>query len=241
MLPPRLTGPNASKELPPAATFRPPPVKKLHAMDALDELLDNHETALHEDPEVVLQQEFDSNTLLGTLMNNLRETKTEQKSRARTNDQYVPGGKSLLDMDREAVQRLNMNKALSSRGGRAWGSTTYGTGSAGSHHRSANGGARNDNDELFESVSLAGDIEYREQDENVPLAFVKNRIVTQRQDAEESLVDRMKRLKEEKRLREEKEEQDTETLGERLARLKMEQTETLAERRARLKGQKGSN
>jgi hypothetical protein len=83
-------------------------------------------------------------------------------------------------------------------------------------------------------VSLA-EMEYREEDEDVPLAVVRNRIVTQRQDAEESLMERMKRLKEERRQREVRE---GETLMERIARLKVEQAETLAERKERLRMQR---
>ena len=186
MLPPRLTGPNAEKELAPAPAFLPP---KEHATSVLDTFLDTHTTALQDDPEIVLQTEFDSNTLMGTLMNNLRGQKSEIKGRAITNENYTPGGKSLLELDAEKVQRLQMGKALTSRGGRNWGSTS-GPGSirTTSPYR---------DDEVFESVSLA-DMEYREEDEDVPLAMIRERIVTQRADAEESLVERMKRLKAEK-------------------------------------------
>jgi hypothetical protein len=238
MLPPRLTGPNASKNVPPAKSIRPP--TRAHATDALDSFLDTHVTALQEDPHIVLQTEFDSNTLMGTLMNNLRDQKLEIKGRARTNEQYVPGGKSLLELDAEAVQRMHMGKALSSRGGRNWGSASYAGGSSrtgGSSHREAasQGLQRYRDDEVFESVSLAGDMEYREEDEDVPLAVVRERIVTQRQDAEESLVERIKRLKEE---RQRKEVEEGETLVERMARLKIEQGETLQQRKARLKMKK---
>lgn len=227
MLPPKLTGPQAAKEIPPITTFRPPslpPPAREHANDALDSFLDTHIEALQDDPDVILQTEFDSNTLLGTLMNNLRDQKQEIKGRAITNEHYVLGGKSLLELDQEAVQRRQMGKALSSRGGRNWGSSHVGSSSprrTGSPYE----------DQFFESVSLA-EMEYKEQDEDVPLAVVRNRIVTQRHDAEESLVDRIKRLKEEKKQRQAQEE---ETLMERMARLKMEQGETLQERRARLK------
>jgi hypothetical protein len=222
MLPPRLTGPTAEKDLLPAPAFRPP---KQHATTVLDSFLDTHTTALQEDPEVVLQTEFDDNTLLGTLMNNLRGQKQDIKGRARTNENYVPGGKSLLEMDREAVQRMQMGKALSSRGGRNWGSSGHGSSGTPSPYH---------DDEVFESVSLA-DVEWREEDEDVPLAMVRQRIVTQRHDAEESLVERMKRLKREKQKREMEE---GETLLQRKARLKAEEKETLSERIARLKMEK---
>ena len=170
-------------------------------------------------------------------MNNLRDQKSEIKGRARTNEAYVPGGKSLLEMDKEAVQRMQMGKALSSRGGRNWGSSGIGGGSSGSqNHKSHTESPYHEEDDVFESVSLA-EMEYREVDEDVPLAYVRERIVTQRQDAEESLVERMKRLKEEKKRREAEEK---ETLGERLARLKMEQGETLVERKRRLHEQRKS-
>jgi len=239
MLPPKLTGPHAAKDIPPITTFRPPPPTLTHretATDALEAFLDTHETALLDDPSVVLQTEFDSNTLLGTLMNNLRDQKSEIKSRARTNEAYVPGGKSLLEMDKEAVQRMQMGKALSSRGGRNWGSSGIGGGSSGSQNQKSRTSPYHEEDDVFESVSLA-EMEYREVDEDVPLAYVRERIVTQRQDAEESLVERMKRLKEEKKRREKEE---SETLGERLARLKMEQGETLMERKRRLQEQRKS-
>lgn len=240
MLPPKLTGPHAAKDIPPITTFRPPPATvepRETATDALEAFLDTHETALLEDPSVVLQTEFDSNTLLGTLMNNLRDQKSDIKGRARTNEAYVPGGKSLLEMDKEAVQRMHMGKALSSRGGRNWGSSGIGGGSSGSqNHKSHTESPYHEEDDVFESVSLA-EMEYREVDEDVPLAYVRERIVTQRQDAEESLVERMKRLKEEKKRREAEEK---ETLGERLARLKMEQGETLVERKRRLHEQRKS-
>ena len=226
MLPPRLTGPNAATDLAPVPAFRPP---REAATRALDVFLDTHTTALQDDPNIVLQTEFDSNTLMGTLMNNLRGQKQEIKARARTNEEYVPGGKSLLELDREVVQRMHMGKALASRGGRSWGSS----GGGGSERTPL---SYRDDDEVFESVSLA-EMEYREEDEDVPLAYVRNRIVTQRQDAEESLVERIKRLKEEKLKREEEEK---ETLGQRMARLRMEQGETLAERRARLKRERES-
>jgi hypothetical protein len=230
MLPPRLTGPQAAKDIPSITTFCPPPVRppsREYAHDALESFLDTHTTALQEDPDIVLQTEFDSNTLLGTLMNNLRDHKSEIKGRARTNEHYVPGGKSLLELDQEAVQRMQMGKALSSRGGRNWGG-----GSSSSPRRTQSESPyRIEEDDLFESISLA-DFEYKEPDENVPLAMVRERIVTQRQDAEESLAERIKRLKEEKRRRENEE---GETLVQRMARLKMEQAETLQERRARLK------
>ena len=230
MLPPKLTGPHAAKEIPPITTFRPqslPPPIREHATDALDSFLDTHTEALQDDPDVVLQTEFDSNTLLGTLMNNLRDQKQEIKGRAITSECYVPGGKSLLELDQEAVQRKQMGKILSSRGGRNWGSSHVGSSSP---RRTSHSGSPHE-DELFESVSLA-EMDYKERDEDVPLAIVRNRIVTQRKDAEESLVDRIKRLKEEKKQREA---QEGETLVQRMARLKMEQGETLQERRARLK------
>ena len=171
-------------------------------------------------------------------MNNLRDQKSDQKSRARTNLAYVPGGKSLLEQDQEVVRRMQMGKVLAAKGGRNWGSTNTGSSRTGSPRQRGSGSRSGsgfvDDDEIFESVSLA-DMEYQEEDEDVPLAMVRNRIVTQRQDAEESLVERMKRLKEERRLREIK---DGETLMERMARLKMENTETLAERQARLKMQR---
>ena len=126
--------------------------------------------ALQEDPEIVLQTEFDSNSLLGTLMNNLRDQKTEIKARAITNEQYVPGGKSLLELDQEKVQRMQIGKALSSKGGRNWGSGTSPSG--GSPHKSQ---AQND---VFESVSLA-EMEDYEEDEEVPLSVPRERIVTQ--------------------------------------------------------------
>jgi hypothetical protein len=239
MLPPKLTGPAAAKDIPPIATFRPPPptlAPRETANDALEAFLDTHETALLEDPSVVLQTEFDSNTLLGTLMNNLRDTKSEIKGRARTNATYVPGGKSLLEMDKEVVQRMHMGKALSSRGGRNWGSSGIGGSSGSQNHKSQTESRYHEDDDVFESVSLA-EMEYREVDEDVPLAYVRDRIVTQRQDAEESLVERMKRLKAEKKRREAEEK---ETLGERLARLKMEQGETLVERKRRLQEQRKS-
>jgi len=229
MLPPKLTGPHAAQEIPPITTYRPPslpPPAREHANDVLDSFLDTHIEALQDDPDVVLQTEFDSNTLLGTLMNNLRDQKQEIKGRAITNEHYVPGGKSLLELDQEAVRRIQMGKALSSRGGRNWGSSHVGSSSP---RRTSHGSPYED--ELFESVSLA-EMEYKEQDEDVPLAAVRNRIVAQRKDAEESLVDRIKRLKEEKIKREA---QEGETLMQRMARLKMEQGETLQERRARLK------
>ena len=237
MLPPRLTGPNASKEIPPSTMFKPRSPKE-HATDALDSFLDTHEVALQEDPDVILQPEFDSNTLLGTLMNNLRDQKSDMKARARTNADYVPGGKSLLEMDREVVQKKQMGKILVSRGGRNWGSSGGAGGSSrtgGSPLRhSYNGSPSHDEDEVFESVSLA-DMGCKDEEEDVPLAVVRNRIAIQRQDAEESLVERMKRLKQEKKRREEKE---SETLVQRMARLKAEQNETLAERRARLRASK---
>jgi hypothetical protein len=180
--------------------------------------------ALQEDPEIVLQTEFDSNSLMGTLMNNLRDQKTEIKGRAITNEQYVPGGKSLLELDQEKVQRMQMGKALSSKGGRNWGS---GSRSGGSPHKSQT------QDDVFESVSLA-EMESYEQEEEVPLSVLRERIITQRQDAEESLVDRMRRLKEEKSR---KMMQENETLVERMARIKMEQNETLQERKNRLRRQ----
>jgi hypothetical protein len=222
MLPPRLTGPNASQELQPPPSFRPP---SQHATLALESFLDSHTTALQDDPEIVLQTEFDSNTLLGTLMNDLRGQKQDIKSRARTNEGYIPFGKSLIEMDREAVQRMQMGKALSSRGGRNWGSQAS-TKMSSPYH----------DDEVFESVSLA-DLDWREEDEDVPLAMVRERIVTQRHDAEESLVERMKRLKEEKKRREMEE---GETLQQRMARLKMEEKETLVERLARLKKERST-
>lgn len=224
MLPPRLTGPNATKLPPPTA--RPPP-KTSHATDALNIFLDSHMIALQDDPEIVLQTEFDSNSLMGTLMNNLRDQKQEIKGRAITNEQYVPGGKSLLEIDQEKVQRMHMGKALSSKGGRNWSSGTSRSG--GSPQRSQI------HDEVFKSVSLA-EMEQHEEDEEVPLSVLRERIVTQRHDAEESLVDRIKRLKEEKRRRKVEE---TETLVERMARLKMEQNETLQERKNRLRRQNG--
>lgn len=230
MLPPKLTGPHAAKEIPSITTFRPqslPPPVREHANDLLESFLDTHVEALQDDPDVILQTEFDSNTLLGTLMNNLRDQKQEIKSRAITNEQYVVGGKSLLEIDQEAARRIQMGKALSSKGGRNWGSSHVGSSSP---RRTSHCESPYEN-ELFESVSLA-EMEYKEQDEDVPLAMVRNRIVTQRQDAEESLVDRIKRLKEEKKRRAA---QEGETLMERMARLKMEQGETLQERRARLK------
>lgn len=236
MLPPRLTGPNASKNIPLAKPVHAP--IRAHATDALDSFLDTHLTALQEDPHIVLQTEFDSNTLMGTLMNNLRDQKLEIKGRARTNEQYVPGGKSLLEMDADIVQRMHMGKALSSRGGRNWGSASYAGGSSrtgGSRDAGTQGFQRYRDDEVFESVSLVGDMEYREDDEDVPLAVVRERIVTQRQDAEESLVERMKRLKQE---RQRKEVEEGETLVERMARLKMEQGETLQQRKARLQMKK---
>jgi hypothetical protein len=232
MLPPRLTGANATTESLPLPNFKPP---KEHATDAFEQFLNSHKTALAEDPHIVLQTEFDENTLMGTLMNNLRGQKSEIKSRAKTNLSYVPGGKSLLEQDEEIVRRMQMGKVLAAKGGRNWGSTTgssMGSLARGSASRSGSGYV--DDDEIFESVSLA-DMEYQEEDEDVPLAMVRSRIVTQRQDAEESLADRIKRLKEERRLREI---QDGETLLERMARLKMEKTETLAERQARLRMQK---
>jgi len=235
MLPPRLTGPNASKDMPPLPTFKPP---RQPATDALEQFLNTHKTALAEDPHIVLQTEFDENTLMGTLMNNLRDQKSELKSRARTNVSYVPGGKSLLEQDREVVKRMQMGKALVAKGGRSWGSNAGSSSQTGSPKGrmspSKNGSGFVDEDEVFESVSLA-DMEYREEDEDVPLAVVRNRIVTQRQDAEESLMDRMRRLKAE---RMEREVQEEETLMERMARLKMEQGETLAERQARLRMQR---
>ena len=237
MLPPKLTGPHAAKDIPPITPFRPPPPSPLPretATDALEAFLDTHETALLEDPSVVLQTEFDSNTLLGTLMNNLRDQKSEIKARARTNEGYIPGGKSLLEMDREVERRMQMGKALSSRGGRNWGSSGVGGSSGSQNQKSRTESPHHEEDDVFESVSLA-DMQYKEQDEDVPLAYVRDRIVTQRQDAEESLVERMKRLKNEKKRREAEE---SETLGERLARLKMEQGETLAERRRRLQQQR---
>jgi hypothetical protein len=230
MLPPKLTGPHAAQEIPPITTFRPPtssPPVREHANDALDSFLDTHLEALQEDPDVILQTEFDSNTLLGTLMNNLRDHKQEIKGRAITNEHYVVGGKSLLELDQEAVRRMQMGKALSSRGGRNWGSSHVGS----SDPRRNSQSASPYEDERFESISLA-EMEYKEQDEDIPLAVVRNRIVTQRNDAEESLVDRIKRLKEEKKRRAA---QEGETLMERMARLKMEQAETLLERRAKLK------
>ena len=230
MLPPKLTGPHAAQEIPPITTFRPPsspPPVREHANDVLDSFLDTHIEALQEDPDVILQTEFDSNTLLGTLMNNLRDHKQEIKGRAITNEHYVVGGKSLLELDQEAVRRMHMGKALSSRGGRNWGSSHVGSSSP---RRTSHSGSPYE-DERFESISLA-EMEYKEQDEDVPLAVVRNRIVTQRKDAEESLVDRIKRLKEEKQRRAV---QEGETLMERMARLKMEQAETLQERRAKLK------
>ena len=205
MLPPRLTGPNATKLPPPTA--RPPP-RKGHATDALNIFLDSHMVALQDDPEIVLQTEFDSNSLMGTLMNNLRDQKQEIKGRAITNEQYVPGGKSLLEMDQEKVQRIQIGKALSSKGGRDWSGTSR---SGGSPHRSQL------QDDGFESVSLV-EQDYYEEDEEVPLSVLRERIVTQRHDAEESLADRVKRLKEEKRRR------------------KVEENETLVERMARLNG-----
>lgn len=235
ILPPRLTGPNATKDLPSMPTFKPP---KERATDTFEQFLNSHKTALAEDPHIVLQTEFDENTLMGTLMNNLRDQKSDQKSRARTNLAYVPGGKSLLEQDQEVVRRMQMGKVLAAKGGRNWGSTNTGSSRTGSPRQRGSGSRSGsgfvDDDEIFESVSLA-DMEYQEEDEDVPLAMVRNRIVTQRQDAEESLVERMKRLKEERRLREIK---DGETLMERMARLKMENTETLAERQARLKMQR---
>jgi hypothetical protein len=220
-LPPRLTGPNATKLPPPTAR----PQKIARATDALNVFLDSHMVALQEDPEIVLQTEFDSNSLMGTLMNNLRDQKTEIKGRAITSEQYVPGGKSLLELDQEKVQRMQMGKALSSKGGRQWGSGT--TQSGGSPSKSQT------QDDVFESVSLA-EMEYYEEDEEVPLSVLRERIVSQRQDAEESLADRMKRLKEEKRRNKSEE---NETLVERMARLKMEQNETLQERKNRLRRQ----
>lgn len=240
MLPPKLTGPHASKDIPPITTFQPPairPPSREHATDALDSFLDTHTTALQEDPDIVLQTEFDSNTLLGTLMNNLRDQKSEIKGRARTNECYVPGGKSLLELDREAAQRMQMGKALSSRGGRNWGGSSSSPRHTNTAAYTSHSGSPYDREaELFESVSLA-EMEYKEQDEDVPLAMVKERIVTQRQDAEESLMDRIKRLKEEKKRREAEE---GETLMERMARLKMEQEETLQERKERLQKQRKS-
>lgn len=232
MLPPRLTGPHAAKDIPPITTFRPPSYHppREHATEALESFLDSHETVLQEDPEIVVQSEFDSNTLMGTLMNNLRDQKAEIRGRARTNVEYVPGGKSLLELDRDAAQRLHMGKALSSRGGRNWGSSGAST-SPRRTSQTGSGSPFKEEDEVFESVSLA-EMPYKEEDENVPLAMVRNRIVTQRQDAEESLADRMKRLKEAKK---QKEAADGETVMQRLERLKLEQKETLAERRARLK------
>ncbi len=220
ILPPRLTGPNATKLPPPTAR----PQKISRATDALNIFLDSHMVALQEDPEIVLQTEFDSNSLMGTLMNNLRDQKTEIKGRAITNEQYVPGGKSLLELDQEKVQRMQMGKALSSKGGRNWGS---GSRSGGSPHKSQT------QDDVFESVSLA-EMESYEQEEEVPLSVLRERIITQRQDAEESLVDRMRRLKEEKSR---KMMQENETLVERMARIKMEQNETLQERKNRLRRQ----
>ena len=178
MLPPKLTGPHAAQEIPPITTYRPPslpPPAREHANDVLDSFLDTHIEALQDDPDVVLQTEFDSNTLLGTLMNNLRDQKQEIKGRAITNEHYVPGGKSLLELDQEAARRIQMGKALSSRGGRNWGSSHVGSSSP---RRTSHGSPYED--ELFESVSLA-EMEYKEQDEDVPLAMVRNRIVTQRQ------------------------------------------------------------
>lgn len=238
MLPPRLTGPNASKEIPPIATYRPPSVRshREHAQDFLDNFLDTHETALQEDPDVILQPEFDSNTLLGTLINNLRDTKQEIKCRARTNADYVPGGKSLLEMDRDAAQRITMGKALSSRGGRNWGTSVGGSSSPRRNSHVDETPQLPDTD-VFESISLA-EFEHQDVDEDVPLAMVQTRIVTQRHDAEESLADRMKRLKEEKRKKDVKE---GETLKERLARLKLEKNETLQERRQRLLKEKAGN
>jgi hypothetical protein len=156
-------------------------------------------------------------------MNNLRDQKTELKSRARTGEGYVPGGKSLLEMDQEVVERIHMGKTLLARGGRSWAS--------GSQPRE--GSILDEDDERFESVSL---VDARErglpQDEDVPLAVVRERIVTARQDAEESLVDRIRRLK---MKRQEKEE----TVAERLARIKSEQGETLAQRAARIRMSRG--
>jgi hypothetical protein len=222
VLPPRLTGPNASKVPPPKAR----PVKTSHATEALNIFLDSHMVALQDDPEIVLQTEFDSNSLMGTLMNNLRDQKLDIKGRAITNEQYVPGGKSLLELDEEKVQKMQMGKALSSKGGRNWDSGTSRSG--GSHHKS-----QMHDEDFFESVSLA-EAEYYEEDEEVPLQVLRERIVTQRHDAEESLADRIKRLKEEKRRRNVEE---NETLVERMARLKMEQSETLLERKNRLRQQ----
>ena len=241
MLPPRLTGPQASKDIPPIATYRPPSVRsqREHATDFLEAFLDTHETALQEDPEIILQPEFDSHTLLGTLINNLRDTKVEMKSRARTNADYVPGGKSLIEMDRDAAKRIQLGKALSSRGGRDW--ATSGGGSSSPRRASyVEGGdlPKLPDDEVFESISLADFDTYRPVDEDLPLAMVQNRIVTQRHDAEESLADRMKRLKEEKR---KKEVGEAETLKERMERLKLEKNETLQERKLRLLAQRYGN
>ena len=127
---------------------------------------------------------------------------------------------------------MQMGKALSSRGGRNWGSSHVGSSSP---HRTSHDRSPFEDEDFFESVSLA-EMEDKEQDEDVPLAMVRNRIVTQRQDAEESLMERIKRLKEEKKQREGANTEDKEeTIMERMARLKMEQGETLQERRARLK------
>lgn len=170
-------------------------------------------------------------------MNNLRDTKVELKGRARTNVDYVPGGKSLIELDKDVITRIHMGKALSSRGGRNWGS---GGGSSSSPRRDSRvegESPRLPDDEAFESISLA-EQDYGEVDEDIPLAMVQTRIVTQRADAEESLADRMKRLKEEKQKKEVKE---GETLKERLARLKLEKNETLQERRQRLLEQRKSN
>jgi hypothetical protein len=128
-------------------------------------------------------------------------------------------------LDQEKVQRMQMGKALSSKGGRNWGSGT--SPSDGSPHKSQ---TQND---VFESVSLT-EMEDYEEDEEVPLYILRERIITQRQDAEESLVDRMKRLKEEKRRTKVEE---NETLVQRMARLEMEQDETLLERKNRLRRQ----
>jgi len=240
MLPPRLTGPQASKDIPPIATYRPPSVRsqREHATDFLEAFLDTHETALQEDPEIILQPEFDSHTLLGTLINNLRDTKVEMKSRARTNADYVPGGKSLIEMDRDAAKRIQLGKALSSRGGRDWATSAGGSSSPCHPSHVEGGGSPNlPDDEVFDSISLAEFDTYRHVDEDLPLAMVQNRIVTQRHDAEESLADRIKRLKEEKR----KEVGEAETLKERMERLKLEKNETLQERKLRLLAQRNSN
>ena len=241
MLPPRLTGPQASKEIPPIATYRPPSVRsqREHATDFLEAFLDTHETVLQQDPEIILQPEFDSHTLLGTLINNLRDTKVEMKGRAKTNADYIPGGKSLIEMDRDAAQRMQLGKVMSSRAGRDWGTSAGGSSSPrhASHVESSRPPQLPD-DEVFESISLAEFETYRQVDEDVPLAMVQNRIVTQRHDAEESLADRMKRLKEEKR---KKEVGEAETLKERMERLKLEKNETLRERRQRLLAQRNSN